>query len=397
MKKDEKGDKTENPKGEKALVTIHRRLDMLLMFDRKNRELSTGEIAKRLRRDGDHMDESLVLRTLKQLEKAGLLERGGAEDEEGEDDWDEPGISSESKRSKNLKWRWPMGLDSRLKLFPKFSAGEIIAFRLMELLLKPLLPRESYEAVLPYLRAARKQSETLPRWSPSNAWETKVRVIPPAQPLLPPEPPIHLASEAEREAWHRDQRQVRETLLEALVDNRRCQIEYRQIWRDEPASWTIHPLVYLQRGPAFYLLCTIGDFTDVRQLAVHRMRSATVLDQKASKPAGFDPDREVRRAQGMGGGGEPLRLVARFWRPAGSHLLETRLSTDQLVGDEDEDHFRLTATVDDTAQLRWWLLSFGSKVEVLEPEGLRAEMANNAYWMNRLYAKANGALEQKGP
>ncbi|HRD68169.1 MAG TPA: WYL domain-containing protein, partial [Candidatus Competibacter sp.] len=260
-----------------------------------------------------------------------------------------------------------------------------IAFCLMERLLKPLLPGESYEAIQPYLRAARQQCEILPRWSPSKAWEAKVRVAPPAQPLLPPEPPIHLASETEREAWRRDQQRVRETLLEALLDDRQCRIEYRQIWRDEPAVWTVHPLVYLQRGPAFYLLCTIEAFADVRQLAVHRMLSATALDQKARKPAGFDPDREVRRAQGMGGDGQPVRLVARFWKYAGSHLLETPLSADQLVGDEDGDHFRLAATVDDTAQLRWWLLSFGSKVEVLEPEWLREEMANQAYWMNRLY------------
>lgn len=387
MKKNEKGNKTPDLKGEKALVTIHRRLNMLMMFDRKNKPLTTREITEKLNKDGDAIDPSLVLRTLKQLENAGFLESVDPD----EDDADYDGFYIDDQilvDKRNRKWRWPMGLDSRLKLFPKFSMGEIIAFRLMERLLKPLLPKESFEAIQPYLRAARRQCEILPRWNPSNAWETKVRVAPPAQPLLPPEPPIHLASEAEREAWHRDQRQVRETLLEALLDNRRCQIDYQPIWRDEPARWTIHPLVYLQRGPAFYLLCTIDDYADVRQLAVHRMRSATVLDQKARQPAGFDADREARRAQGMGGDGEPLRLVARFWKPAGSHLLETRLSADQIVGDEDDSHFRLMATVDDTAQLRWWLLSFGSKVEVLEPAGLREEMANNGYWMNRMYARA---------
>ena len=159
-----------------------------------------------------------------------------------------------------------------------------------------------------------------------------------------------------------------------------------------PTRWTVCPLVYLQRGPAFYLLCTIDDYADVRQLALRRMLSATALDQKARKPAHFDPDREVARAQGMGGG-EPIRLVARFWKRAGLHLLETRLSADQVVEDADADHFRLTATVDGTAQLRWWLLSFGSKVEVLEPEGLREAMAHNAYWMNRMYARPNPPLD----
>jgi predicted DNA-binding transcriptional regulator YafY len=91
----------------------------------------------------------------------------------------------------------------------------------------------------------------------------------------------------------------------------------------------------------------------------------------------------------MGSSGEPLRLVARLWKRAGLHLLETRLAADQVVEDEGDDHFRVTATVNDTAQLRWWLLSFGSKVEVLEPQGLREEMANQAYWMNRMYARSS--------
>ena len=66
------------------------------------------------------------------------------------------------------------------------------------------------------------------------------------------------------------------------------------------------------------------------------------------------------------------------------------------MGDEDDDHFRLTATVDDTAQLRWWLLSFGSKVEMLEPTELREEMATQAYWMNRMYARADSSPGNPG-
>ena len=269
----------------------------------------------------------------------------------------------------------------------KFSVGEIIAFRLMELMLKPLLPKESYDALLPYLNAARSQCESMPKWDTTNTWEKKVRVVPPTQPLLPPEPPPALSAETTREQWQHNQEAIRDALLEGLFRTQQCEIEYQQLWRDEPVHWRVHPLIYLQRGPAFYLLCMINDFTDVRQLALHRMLSANVLDDEARKPAEFNIDGEVERAQGMGGSGEPICLVLRFYRPAGAHLIETRLSTDQIIVDEDDYHFRLTATVNDTAQLRWWLLSFGSKVEVLEPENLREEMKQNACWMNRMYAR----------
>lgn len=388
MKNDEKNKKGKKGDDEIAIKTIYRRLNILMLFSRKNKVLTTGEIARKLRKEGDDIDESLLLRTLKLLEKAGLLEMVREEEDE---DHDHDYECEDIRSPKTKLWRWPTGLDSRIKIFPKFSIGEIIAFRLMELMLKPLLPKESYDTLLPYFRAARNQAEMMPKWDKINTWEKKVRVVPPAQPLLPPEPPPTIYSDKTRDQWRTDQETIREVLLEGLFHNQQCEIHYQQLWRDEPAHWIIHPLVYLQRGPAFYLLCMINDFTDVRQLALHRMLSAKVLDDKARKPEGFDVDKEVERSQGMGGSGEPMRLVARFWKQAGSHLMETRLSADQIVGDDGDYHFRLTATVNDTAQLRWWLLSFGSKVEVLEPEGLRKEMANNGYWMNRMYSKPPSA------
>ncbi len=399
--------------GEKALKTINRRLNILLMFSRKNQELTTSEITKKLRKDGDDIDPSLVLRTLKQLEEAGFLHMVIDEEkeakakgklkakekwQENKEDEDEDEDEYDKATHTVGKWRLPPGLDYRIKLFPKFSIGEIIGFRLMELLLKPLLPKESYHALLPYLNAARSQCEIMPKWDTTNTWEKKVRVVPPAQPLLPPEPPPALLATMSRQQWQNNQEAIRHAILEGLFRNQQCEIEYQQLWRDEPAHWTIHPLVYLQRGPAFYLLCMINDFTDVRQLALHRMVSAKVLDDAARKPAAFNVDwidREVERSQGMGGSGEPIHLVARFWKYAGSHLMETRLSADQMVGDDDDSHFRLTATVNDTAQLRWWLLSFGSNVEVLEPEDLRGKMAQHGSWMNRMYStpKAPPATE----
>lgn len=355
---------------EDAITTFNRRLRILAMF-KGSEPLTTRMIFDRLEGTAEAMDERSVQRALALLSDAGFLEAVNPD-------------------AKPLQWRWPKG--RKYMTLPRLSDQEILAFRLLELFLKPLLPRESYQALRPYFETARDEIDRMLFWAPIKNWEAKVRVVPPAQPLLPPEPPILLASEDEREAWHRDQRAVRDAVLAALFENRQCRIEYRQLWRDEPAIWTVHPLVYLQRGPAFYLLCTIDDYADVRQLALHRMLSATALDAKARPPANFDPDREVQRAQGMGGG-EPIRLVARFWKRAGLHLLETRLSADQVVEDADADLFRLTATVDDTAQLRWWLLSFGSKVEVLEPEGLREAMAHNAYWMNRMYARPNPPLD----
>lgn len=364
---------------EKAIATLQRRLEILTMFNRKNQELTTREITRKLLDQGDVITDHSVLCNLKLLEKAGCLEAVNVhgDDELNDEEWDQ---ALDRPSRKNLKWRWPLGFDPRIKVLPKLTMGEAIAFRFVELLLKPLLPRDSWEALQPYLTAVQKQRQLHPTWRKADQWENKVRVMMATQPLLAPCSPC--------------QESVRETVLEALFRDRQCRITYQIIQRDETVEWIIHPLVYVQRGPAFYLLCLIEDCVAVKGLALHRMRSAEVLDGPARKPEGFnDPaeiDRVVERNQGMGGSHALIRLVARFRREAGLHLQETRLSDDQVVVDRDgdPDHLRLAATVRDTAQLRWWLLSFGSNVEVFEPATLRADLAQHARSMHQTYAQA---------
>ncbi len=73
----------------------------------------------------------------------------------------------------------------------------------------------------------------------------------------------------------------------------------------------------------------------------------------------------------VGAGG----LDVRIHRGAAIHFLENRLSEDQEVVEDTPDHLRFRATVPDTAELRWWVLSLGQRAEVLGPRELRAEMA----------------------
>ena len=46
------------------------------------------------------------------------------------------------------------------------------------------------------------------------------------------------------------------------------------------------------------------------------------------------------------------------------------------------------ATVADTRQLRWWLLGFGGRIEVLEPQRLRDELKDHAERMVVRYSSS---------
>ena len=81
-----------------------------------------------------------------------------------------------------------------------------------------------------------------------------------------------------------------------------------------------------------------------------------------------------------------IKLKALFDPGAAFHLTERRLSVDQKLKKKPDGSYLLTATVQDTEELRWWLLGFGNGVEVLGPKALRAEFKAMVTDMARMYA-----------
>ena len=68
------------------------------------------------------------------------------------------------------------------------------------------------------------------------------------------------------------------------------------------------------------------------------------------------------------------------------HLAERRLSGGQRIARQADGRALVEASVADTQELRWWLLGFGSAVEVLSPPSLRDEFAAQARAMQTMYA-----------
>ena len=132
-----------------------------------------------------------------------------------------------------------------------------------------------------------------------------------------------------------------------------------------------NPLGLVVRGNLIYLVCTLWNYQDIRQLALHRVKSAVMTDVAVTRPADFDLDRYIEEQEFHYPVGQMIELKVKFDRRAAAHLFETPLSADQLIEDVNDVHVVVTATVRDTAQLAWWLLGFGEFTVVLEPRSAR--------------------------
>ena len=141
------------------------------------------------------------------------------------------------------------------------------------------------------------------------------------------------------------------------------------------------------QGVVHRLICTMGeDPENPRHLPIHRFKSAEWNGNKVIEPKDFNLDKFIQDQNiGFLLSKKPLNLEAVFEAQAGFHLTETPITEDQDLKWLDDGKLRLKAKVQDTSQLRWWLLGFGAQVEVIKPVALRVEFKKTAQTLGKVY------------
>lgn len=253
-----------------------------------------------------------------------------------------------------FKWRWMEGKGSDL---PSLTVAEALSLTLVEDLLRSLLPSSILGSLAPRFGNARRKLEENAETSFKARWADKVRQVLPALPLLPPK-----ISDG-----------VLESVQDALLSEKQLQVAYKRPDAAESQELRLHPLGFVQRGPVSYLVATVFDYTDIRIFAVHRIQTAKCLVESSRRPDGFSLDDYIGLGALHFGGDKTIRFSANVTDWMAKILSETPLSGDQQIKQIGDD-FRLTATVADTWQLRWWILSLGHGITVLKPLGLRQEI-----------------------
>ncbi len=276
-----------------------------------------------------------------------------------------PVQSDESRRP--YRWHWtPGGPDLSL---PEHDAFSALSWDLIETHLKHLLPPSVQREAAPRFRSARAYL----RNSSSHRlqhWRKRIRVIPRTMPFTPP--PVDAG--------------VLEAVYESLWQNRQLQVEYRRRGAAGPRSMSVHPLGMVIREGVIYLVVTVDNHDEIRQLSLHRIPRARVGCKRAHTPAGFDLDEYIAKGAFSHSRGETIRLVARFEAHAAQHLIDSPMARDQQHHELHDGRIEFQASVLDSEQLRWWLLGFGEHVEVIRPVSLRRYMAGQASKLSERYA-----------
>jgi proteasome accessory factor B len=116
----------------------------------------------------------------------------------------------------------------------------------------------------------------------------------------------------------------------------------------------------------------------IRTLKFQRMQKVQLLDEPFEIPADFDANRFFSTAWGIMGGSGEVKIVLRFSPEATPLIKEHNWHDSQELDFLPGGGCRLSVWVTDWHEMRPWVRSWGSLVEVEEPLALRDDIAGDA-------------------
>lgn len=303
------------------LDTVKLTLEILKRIPR-NRTISAPELHEQLRAAGLDRSRRTIERQLEALVEQFDIEC--------------------DNRSKPYGYRWKP--HSRGLSLPILTEQESLLLALAQHYLQNLLPASVMKSMDGFFQQARSKLDPYTNTRPESEWLAKVRVVNESQPLLPP--PIDA--------------DVFEAVTTALYQNQWLTVDYKNA-AGKRAERNVMPLGLAQQGPRLYLVCRYDGFDNERSLAIHRIKQAKVSGISFKRPPEFSLQKYDDDGRFGFGEGQRITLTFCITKPAGQHLLESRLSKDQKVVEHDQ-HYVITATVIDSGRLTWWLNGFGDQV-----------------------------------
>ncbi|ROO23727.1 helix-turn-helix transcriptional regulator [Salinisphaera orenii] len=314
--------------------TLFRQWTMLRLIPRHPRVASTREVHQALESEGFDTTPRTVERDLDKLSSIF-------------------GYTSDTAGRTN-HWFWPG--DFKSIDIPGLEPNTALAFNLAEQHLAELLPPSTLQLLAPYFARARDilQSDSARRL---HDWTDKIRVLGTGPQLAAAEIDVD----------------IQRAMYDALLHERRVEITYSPRHGGETKTYHFSPLGLVSREGVIYLVGPLWNYANVVQLALQRVRTLTPLGTDCHWPEGFDLDDYIGSEQGFSypTGEGRIELVLEMDNDAALHLAERPLSTDQRITPAEEDRSRVSASVVDTDALTWWVLGFGSAVEVVQPKELR--------------------------
>ena len=258
------------------------------------------------------------------------------------------------------RWQYTAGFASDL---PAMDTAEALFLAMAEQSLTSKLPPSALGHIRLRLARARQHLDSLETNDLAH-WDKRVASIPEGKELIAPtvKPGI----------W--------ESIADSLLNQHAIDVTYRSRFKKALKQYTVHPQGLVVRGAISYVLATIDEHEDIRQLALHRFQTVTPSAETFRPCPDFSIETYVQQGNfDYPVDSQPVELVADIYQDLAWKLEETPLSNDQqLSAPNGQGRVELRATVPNDKQTLWWIRGMGPAFLVRQPAEWRDALAADA-------------------
>lgn len=232
-----------------------------------------------------------------------------------------------------------------------------IAFAMADKHLTDLLPTKMKERLAPYFQTAKQYLRDESNKIVSH-WPEKIMVHSKGLPLHSPT----IAQD------------IIDAIYSATLMEKQLNLSYDSLTTGENSRFVFNPYGIVVRNERSYLIGTYDASSKVIQLAMSRIYEAEMRDRNADIEPNFTLKNFVVKGE-MSVVRNDKKLDVKLWITPflATILTETPLTKNQKITPQ-EDDFVITASVDDTEELRHWILSMCPHITVVSPMTLRDEI-----------------------
>lgn len=168
--------------------------------------------------------------------------------------------------------------------------------------------------------------------------------------------------------------EIIDQLTEAILKKSTCFITYHSFHVDKIKDFKMDPLHFFEREGGLYIFARTVTHKNIITLAVERIKQLIVTEDSFEYPKDFDPEELLDAAFDIVYD-EPTEFKIWFSADQARYIKERVWSKTQKIEDQKDGSIILTMRTSGMWDVKRWVLSYGEHAEVVEPEELRQEIA----------------------
>lgn len=169
----------------------------------------------------------------------------------------------------------------------------------------------------------------------------------------------------------------------AIVTNRKIKIIYDSL-KNEEIERIIIPYAVFQYDGSLYLVGYCELRKDTREFKLSRIKKYEILTEKFIKNKKFKLQEYMKNSFGIYRG-DKINLKLKIKYPMSQIIKEKIWTENQKITKCDENSIIYEAFMIGKTEIKSWILSMGSSVEIIEPKELRKEIINEVEKIRKIY------------